>query len=379
MGINNVKGSNLKLEDIKKIVKVYLDGLYSYNNIAVMFNLSEFIIPRILNNKELIVTYFDDETFDKIKQKSELVKKLASTSSGKELVKNHEVRKIINDDVLYADKVVYKSLKTTVEFIKCEGNLNILSQNTKINKTELINLLSSSVLEGLLKPHILSYFKRILEIEIALFNRECFSITKTIERIVYMKRVLKYKEETISEVLGLPLNQICRILEDKYTSVKFQRYLNMELSEEEIKNQKILEVAKFIIENKATIDVTANNFNLSSSSIKKYINDDNKLKKIDLDIYNSVKKVQEELIEIGRSVGGKNGIREKKYSDFEAMEIAETMIEESLTIKEASILFSIPSSTLYEMVTSIEDNVIKEELKLLFEDNDLRFGHGNKR
>jgi|GEM_PF-1677526 len=379
MGINNVKGSNLKLEDIKKIVKVYLDGLYSYNNIAVMFNLSEFIIPRILNNKELIVTYFDDETFYKIKKKSELVKKLASTSNGKELVKNHEVRKIINDDVLYVDKVVYKSLNITVEFIKYEGNLNILSQNTKINKTELINLLSSSVLEGLLKPEIVSYFKKILEIEIALFSRNCFSITKTIERIVYMKRVLKYKEETISEVLGLPLNQISRILEDKYTSVKFQRYLNMELSEEEIKNQKILEVAKFIIENKATIDVTANNFNLSSSSIKKYINDDNKLKKIDIDIYNSVKKVQEELIEIGRSVGGKNGIREKKYSDFEAMEIAETMIEESLTIKEASILFSIPSSTLYEMVTSIEDSVIKEELKILFEANDLRFGHGNKR
>ena len=101
-----------------------------------------------------------------------------------------------------------------------------------------------------------------------------------------------------------------------------------------VRQKKILEVAKYIIANKATITMTADYFGLSVSSIKKYINDQDKLKAIDFEIYNEVKKVQNELENIGHYIGGKNGIREPKYTEFEALEIAETMISESLTITE---------------------------------------------
>lgn len=141
----------------------------------------------------------------------------------------------------------------------------------------------------------------------------------------------------------------------------------------------ILNVAKYIIENKATIDTTATHFNLSTSCIKKYINDKDNLQSLDMTIYNDVKKVQQYLIEVGHSVGGKNGIgvSKSKYTDFEAMEIAETMINDGLTVKEASQMFSIPSSTLYDKITSIDDEVIKEKLQILFDENNLRFGNGN--
>ncbi len=142
----------------------------------------------------------------------------------------------------------------------------------------------------------------------------------------------------------------------------------------ENKKVMILNVAKFIIENKATIETTANHFNLSASCIKKYINDKENLQSLDMETYNDVKKVQQYLIEVGHHVGGKNGIREPKYSDFEAMEIAETMIEEGLSLKQASTRFSIPTSTIYERITNIKDDVIKNELEELFEANMERFG-----
>lgn len=145
-----------------------------------------------------------------------------------------------------------------------------------------------------------------------------------------------------------------------------------------MKEKKILEVAKYIIENKATIEMTANHFNMSISSIKKYINNDDNLKSIDIEIYNEVKKVQQYLIEIGNHTGGKNSIAQSKHTEFEAIEIAQTMLEEGLTVNQAAVKFNVPKSTLYEMITSINDPFIREELKALFESNNLRFGNGNR-
>ena len=132
-------------------------------------------------------------------------------------------------------------------------------------------------------------------------------------------------------------------------------------------DKKVLEVAKYIIENNATIEITANHFNLSTSSIKKYIN--NKLPLIDNELYLAVKLVQSNLEKIGHSVGGKNGIREPKYTEFEALEIAETMIANSLTLKEAEELFKIPTSTIYERIRAIKDDNIQSELDILFRNN----------
>lgn len=141
-----------------------------------------------------------------------------------------------------------------------------------------------------------------------------------------------------------------------------------------VREKKILEVAKFIIKNKATIAVTAKQFNLSTSTIKKYINDKDKLQAINIEAYNSVKEIQKELENIGHYVGGKNGIREPKYTEFEALEIAETMISDSLTYAEASKQFNIPTSTLYERIKAIDDDKIQEALRNLSDINKERFG-----
>lgn len=131
------------------------------------------------------------------------------------------------------------------------------------------------------------------------------------------------------------------------------------------KQKKILDVAKYIIENRATIADTAQRFEMSISSIKKYIN--NELPLIDKEIYDDVKKIQEVIIHLGNTGGGKVGKRGPAHTDFEAMEIAETMIKHDLTIEQASEMFDIPKSTLYEMIRRIDDNVIQDSLNEMFE------------
>lgn len=144
-----------------------------------------------------------------------------------------------------------------------------------------------------------------------------------------------------------------------------------------MKEKKILEVAKYIIVHKSTIEETANHFEMSTSSIKKYINNKENLQAIDIELYEAVKKTQEEVSKLKNALGGKNGIRQPSHSDFEALEIAETMISNSMSLKEASKYFNVPTSTLYEMIKRIDNEEIQEELENLFAENNERFGKTN--
>lgn len=141
----------------------------------------------------------------------------------------------------------------------------------------------------------------------------------------------------------------------------------MELKEQ--REKKILEIAKYIISNKATIQMAADKFGISTSSVKKYINDDKNLKSIDYSAYVAVKETQKDLIKTGNYVGGKNGIRTSSISDFEAEEIARTMIQKGWTLEQASIFYQIPSSTIYDNLMRLKDSELLNDLKRLFKEN----------
>lgn len=56
--------------------------------------------------------------------------------------------------------------------------------------------------------------------------------------------------------------------------------------------ERIIAVANYIVDNKATIIKTAEHFNMSTSSIKKYINGKDKLQSIDIELFKKVKEAQ---------------------------------------------------------------------------------------
>lgn len=133
--------------------------------------------------------------------------------------------------------------------------------------------------------------------------------------------------------------------------------------------EKIIAEANYIIDNKATISKTAEHFNISTSSIKKHINDSDKLQSIDEELYKKVKKVQEEIIQKGVIKGGQTGKRSSILDEKKKIDIAVKIIRMRWTLDQASANIGVPRSTLYENLMSIKDKNIKEELRILFDEN----------
>lgn len=178
---------------------------------------------------------------------------------------------------------------------------------------------------------------------------------------------------------------ISRRTAQKYTGEYLREYANEtedELAEklivqlEEIKcnNEKstqtkpvdidLEEVIEYIISVKSTVEYASLKFGISESTIRKYISS---LKNNNPELYERLKIVQEEIIKFGNIVGGKNGVRGPKYTDFESVEVAETMLGENLTLSEASEKFDIPRSTIYERVKGIDDADTQDNLQAMFD------------
>ena len=81
--------------------------------------------------------------------------------------------------------------------------------------------------------------------------------------------------------------------------------------------ERIIAVANYIVDNKATIIKTAEHFNMSTSSIKKYINSKDKLQSIDIELF---KKVKETLMGI-TLVGQIDHINKEKNNNLEGKDI----------------------------------------------------------
>ena len=122
--------------------------------------------------------------------------------------------------------------------------------------------------------------------------------------------------------------------------------------------ERIIAVANYIVDNNATIIQTAEHFNMSPSSIKKYINSKDKLQSIDIELFKKVKEAQMSVIIDGQIKGGKIGSREGvcSISEEKLTYIMDEMIEKDLTLKQVEEIYGIPTSTLYD---SIYDSIEK--------------------
>ena len=81
--------------------------------------------------------------------------------------------------------------------------------------------------------------------------------------------------------------------------------------------EKIITVANYIVDNNATIIQTAEHFNMSPSSIKKYINSKDKLQSIDIELFKKVKEAQ-----MGITLDGQiDHINKEKNNNLEGKDI----------------------------------------------------------
>lgn len=118
----------------------------------------------------------------------------------------------------------------------------------------------------------------------------------------------------------------------------------------------IKQVANYIINNRATINETAGAFGKSVSSIKKYINDVDKLQRIDFELYLKVKEVQKVIELNGQIAGGRIGKRSAGISDYDSIEMAQDRIDNYATLEQLSKKYNVPTSTIYEAIKRIDDD-----------------------
>ena len=81
--------------------------------------------------------------------------------------------------------------------------------------------------------------------------------------------------------------------------------------------EKIITVANYIVDNNATIIQTAEHFNMSPSSIKKYINSKDKLQSIDIELFKKVKEAQMGITLVGQI----DYINKEKNNNLEGKDI----------------------------------------------------------
>lgn len=133
--------------------------------------------------------------------------------------------------------------------------------------------------------------------------------------------------------------------------------------------KRIIEEAKYIIKNQATISEAASFFNTSPSTIKKHINNEDKLKSIDFNLYNDVKEAQKVVSEKGVKKGGENSKRTTIMTEEEKENIAKKILEMGWTLAQAEENLNIPDSTIYENLMNMKDNDLVDKLKMQFDEN----------
>lgn len=114
-------------------------------------------------------------------------------------------------------------------------------------------------------------------------------------------------------------------------------------------NDKINEYAKYYVENNVTIKDVADTFDVSKSTVQKGFR---KLKDINPELLERVNEKRESNQVSGRVKGGNIGKRTVSFTKEFANEIAKEMCNKQLTYEEASEIYDIASSTLYEMMHS---------------------------
>ena len=172
---------------------------------------------------------------------------------------------------------------------------------------------------------------------------------------------------TAQKYLNFDLNQIT-----DESNLKEMKELLKKIKEDNekksLKDVNMIDVVLDMTNNLLTKEIAAKKYNISISKISKYIQSLDQNNEILINYKNSRKKLEK----IGKIVGGLNSKRNPNNTDFEALEIAETMINNGLTIDEASIVFKQPRSTIYETLKRINDENILIQLDKLFYDNKRR-------
>ena len=126
-------------------------------------------------------------------------------------------------------------------------------------------------------------------------------------------------------------------------------------------NNRIREEALTYIGNDKTVAETALELGISRRTLQIHLK---QIGVVDPLLYGLVLKKKESNMKTGRIIGGMTGKATPSYTKEEANRIADGIIENCYTYEEASKVYGIPKSTIYEMVHS---SYVSEGVKMMLD------------
>lgn len=125
----------------------------------------------------------------------------------------------------------------------------------------------------------------------------------------------------------------------------------------------IINEAKQYINSDMTVSETAEFLGISKRTLQLHLK---KLISIDPNLHELVLNKQKSNVIAGRSKGGSNGKRPPSYTKEEALFLANTIINNQMTYRDAEEKFNIPSSTIYDMTHSdYIDSELRDSLDIV--------------
>ena len=132
-------------------------------------------------------------------------------------------------------------------------------------------------------------------------------------------------------------------------------------------NNTIIYEANVYVSNTKTVKETVEELGISKRTLQLHFK---RLENINKNLYDDVRRKQAQNIDEGRIKGGKSSKATPSYTKEEATEIANYIVHYGVTYEEASEVFNVPKSTIYEMTHSkyVDPDLIRQ-LELLADAN----------
>lgn len=194
-----------------------------------------------------------------------------------------------------------------------------------------------------------------------IINQEEIPIEQCIiEAQEYLKS--DYTIKQLANILGIKESTLRRHFE-KIKNYDYELYSLIKLKSkknrfhDKVYDESYIEEANEYITNNLSMEETAKKLGISLSTLQKHFQ---KIREIDINLYEQIAEKNRRQIKKGNITGGQIGKATRRYTDEEILVIVQEIIKSELSYEEASEIFGIPKSTIYELTHS---DAVSKELK----------------
>lgn len=284
-------------ELMSNILFYMINSLYNYNEICEKNYITDNIFKSMIDNEKYIEEHFGIQMLQKLRESREIRKCLPidkrDIKSSRQIVKDPNHRKLIKSNIIVVSNYEFELIKKVSIFFDNGGNTEKASNNSEYSIKDLYTSLCDDKLKNILKESVYEQLEVLREVDSILTQNRMTERKELIRTIILaihstngdltaIERKTGYSKMIIERVIQHPyVSIVCNSLnievsldmlhyEDEYNE-NYPKYQVDSLDKlehvDEQERKLILDIADYIIENKATYKEAADKFKLSKKTI----------------------------------------------------------------------------------------------------------------